>query len=534
MPGQQDPKPVGRAEQGPRARLLEHSAHPGIRPALLEDAARMPGKPLVREDLHQDKRPVVLLAEIHLDRFRLAEAHLEDAPIRAVVGARVDEMALVLVVPVDHEEAAVRPTLEADDLRPDVVGQQEVGGVRADETRAALRQDVAVDPGPVDIVHEQRAVVDRGPGATQVDHRAGVRMAAPGGIGAAVAPVRVRARVVPVIGDRLDVVIGVGIEVLARLPLEPSALDHVIEMRDHAGGDDHLAARVEVDSPGVAGALGKHLEDMPDRVVAPDARIDRSAESTRGAGFADQGVGEDAVAAIKPAVGPPNEAIERLVGIVQSPAVEQDLGRTVGAVVAVPVRYEEKLRGRADPGASETDLEAADQVQVVGEDLAPVESAVTIGILEDEDAVPGLAIGDAPRVRVGLGDPDTASVVDRHRDRLDDVGLAGEERDLEAGWNGHRPCRLPGREPGVGVSVERRGAPPPRHGRRHIVQPEIVEIDVPPALARSIHQPDHNVPAHLLREVHHHAFEVLAIVPRHPKDDLARIVPEELNACRRL
>ena len=87
-------------------------------------------------------------------------------------------------------------------------------------------------------------------------------MAASGGIRAAVAAVRVGTQVMPVVGDGLDVVVGIGIEMLARLPLVPAPLDHVVKMRDDAGGDDHLAAGVEVDPPGVAGAVGEDLENV--------------------------------------------------------------------------------------------------------------------------------------------------------------------------------------------------------------------------------------------------------------------------------
>ncbi len=122
-------------------------------------------------------------------------------------------------------------------------------------------------------------------------------------------------------------------------------------------------------------------------MVAPDARVDRDALVARGAGLTDAGVGEDAVAAVEPAVGAPGEAVERFVGVVLSPAVEQDLGRAVGAVVAVPVGDEIEFGRRADPDAAEADLEAADQVQVVGEDLAGIEAAVAVGVFEDQDAI---------------------------------------------------------------------------------------------------------------------------------------------------
>ncbi len=258
---------------GRRTERLEHRIHQGARPSFLEDSAGVPGMPLVGKSLHLHERTAAQLLEVLLERLRFSEADLEDPPVGAVVAVHVVVVALVLVVPIDHEDAAVGPVLEADDLRPEIVGQEEVGGVRADETRTAGLQDVAVDPSPVDVVHEQRALVLGRPGTAQIDHRPRVRMAAAGGVGPAVAAVRVGPQVMPVVGDRLDVVVGIGIEMLARLPLVPASLDHVIKMRDHAGRDDHLAARIEVDAPGVAGAMGEDLEDVPGRVVAPDARV---------------------------------------------------------------------------------------------------------------------------------------------------------------------------------------------------------------------------------------------------------------------
>ena len=99
----------------------------------------------------------------------------------------------------------------------------------------------------------------------EIDHRARVGMAAAGRVGAAVAAVRVGAQVVPVVGDGLDVVVRVRIEMLARLALVAAALNHVVEMGDDAGGDEHLAVCIEIDAPGVAGAVGEDLEDVARR-----------------------------------------------------------------------------------------------------------------------------------------------------------------------------------------------------------------------------------------------------------------------------
>ena len=84
------------------------------------------------------------------------------------------------------------------------------------------------------------------------------------------------------VGDRLDVVVGVGIEVLPGLPLIPAALNHVIQVRNHAGGEEGLAVVVEIDAPGIAGAVGEDFEFVPRRVIAPDAGVDAARDRRRG------------------------------------------------------------------------------------------------------------------------------------------------------------------------------------------------------------------------------------------------------------
>ena len=78
------------------------------------------------------------------------------------------------------------------------------------------------------------------------------------------------------------------------------------------------------------------------------------------------------------------------------------------------------------------------------EDLARVELAVAVGVLEDQDAVAdGVLPGSARAfVRVALGDPEPPALVEGHRDRLRHVGLGGEERGLEAVGNAEQFERL--------------------------------------------------------------------------------------------
>ena len=71
------------------------------------------------------------------------------------------------------------------------------------------------------------------------------------------------------------------VEVLAEHPLEVGAGDDVEEVRDHAVGDERLAVVVEVEAPGIGGAVGDDLEDLAGRVIAPDAAVDRHALARR-------------------------------------------------------------------------------------------------------------------------------------------------------------------------------------------------------------------------------------------------------------
>src|SRR5262245_28920818 len=123
-----------------------------------------------------------------------------------------------------------------------------------------------------------------------------MRVATAGGVGPAVSSVGIGSEIMPVVGDRLDMVVGVGIEMLARLALVPAALNHVIEMGNDAGGDEHLAARVEVDSPRVARAVGEDFKVMPQWVVPPDGGVQRDSIGSRGSRLPNPRMREHAVA----------------------------------------------------------------------------------------------------------------------------------------------------------------------------------------------------------------------------------------------
>jgi hypothetical protein len=136
---------------------------------------------------------------------------------------------------------------------------------------------------------------------------------------------------VRVVGDGLDVLVGVRVEVLPGLPLIPPARHDVVEMRDDAGGDEELAMLVVIEPPGIAGAMREDLKLMPHGMVTPHAGIDGLALVIRRARLADAAVREDAMAAIQPAVRAPDEAVERFVRVLGAPAVEEGVGGEVEA-----------------------------------------------------------------------------------------------------------------------------------------------------------------------------------------------------------
>ena len=281
------------------------------------------------------------------------------------------------------------------------------GPCDADVARALPLQPIGVGAAAVDVVHEDRVAVLRRPGvAAEVDHRAGVRVAAAGRRRSAVAGVRpLPSDPVHVIGDGLDVVVGVRVEVLARLPLVARALDDVVQVLDDARGRERMAVVVEVEAPRIAGAFGEHLEDVLRRMVAPDAAVQLLALGVRRAGLADVRVREHAVRSVEPAIGAPGEGVEHLVRVLIAPAVEQHLRRARRTVRPVLDRNEQQVRRRADPHAAEADLDAADEIQVLGEDLAAVEASVAVGVFEDQDAVLALAFGRAQSDRCALRRP---------------------------------------------------------------------------------------------------------------------------------
>lgn len=134
--------------------------------------------------------------------------------MRLALGA----VALVQVIPVNHPQRPIGPA-DVHDLARLVVEIDEVRAVVRDVAAALALQHVHVDARAVDVVHEHIAADAVGPARVLRDAQARVCVAAARRVAAVVAAVRRGAEEMTVIGDGLDVVVGVRVEMLPGLPL---------------------------------------------------------------------------------------------------------------------------------------------------------------------------------------------------------------------------------------------------------------------------------------------------------------------------
>ncbi len=149
-------------------------------------------------------------------------------------------------------------------------------------------------------------------------------------------------------------------------------------------------------------------------------------------------------------------------GVGATEAGDDDLAG-VGPVVAVSVLQEENVGGIGDPDPAVTDGDGRGNVQPLGKHGHFVGSAIAIGVFEDFDAIASLTGGPAG-VLEAFADPDAAPFVEAHRNRIDQIGLVGDEFDLKALRNPHVRQRFLGREGRSGGFVL--GMGDDRRGRR--------------------------------------------------------------------
>ena len=354
-------------------------------------------------------------------------------------------MADLDVGPIAQVEGAIRTHALRHRNERGVIAAEEVVAVMADETAAGGLDLVRDKTMAVEITKDEHPAIGFGEIIAVIDGQTRVGVTAADDIGAFWDLERIRAmdpaaRVVRMVGNRLDVVVGERIEVLARLTLVAGAGQDMIQMRDHTGRIEEFAAGVVVETPRVTRAFRKDLEDMAGWMEAPDPGVDLHALRVGNARLADHRVGEHAVITVEPAVRTPDEAVERLMRVLETPAIKQHDG--LARLIVGVFGDEEEFRGRTDPHTAVADFDARDEIESVLKDRDLRIGAILLHVFQNQDAIGAATIGALLRVGHAFHDPEAAAFVEAHRDWLDHLGLGRDERDLEAFRQRHRLHRL--------------------------------------------------------------------------------------------
>jgi hypothetical protein len=386
-------------------------------------------------------------------------------------------VALAGITPVENVDASVWPIGQVDAAKPGVLGEEDIGLMPADGSAPLALEPLDVHPPAVEVEGEQLAAIFRRPLVGQVDHQpaVGVAAAAPAVVGPDLAAVGQGPGVVPVvvIGVLVDQGVGPRVRLDGVRAGEVGARDQVPEVAVDRIDEERLAQRVPVVAPGVGGPVGQHLEPLPGRVIAPEPAPHGHAPVRGRAGDADLSGGRRPAPSVEPAIGPPSQAVGEGVMVLRghAEAVEHDLGGPVGTVVAVAVGDEKEPRWAEQPDAAETELDAGEPLDLVGEDRPTIGLPVLVRVLEDEHPIAEAEVEPIGLigVRIVLGDPEPAAAVPGHGDRVLDVGLGGEDADAEplrrpeAGGGLRRRQRPRGRRLGISRSREIVGRGPGRH-----------------------------------------------------------------------
>src|SRR5262245_30117878 len=118
---------------------------------------------------------------------------------------------------------------------------------------------------------------------------------------------------------------------------------------------------------------------MRERMIAPDALLKLDASNAGG--------DRAALTTIKPAVRSQCERIGDGVRVFHTEAGEQDFGVTVRNIVVIAVGIEKQVRRLEHEHAAMAERESAGEIQASDEVLCPVRTAITVGVLQDCDAV---------------------------------------------------------------------------------------------------------------------------------------------------
>ena len=291
--------------------------------SVVEFGAGLADKPIVGVVLQGAKLEIRKRGDVGSRDFFGVLGH--DAIDASGVGEVDGVAADVGVVPVENVDASVGPDFHAEAHPGEVVGGHEVAAVAPDVGGAVGLHVIGEDGMLVDVAHEELVVIFGGKGVGQIESGSAV------------------GREVGVVTDRLDGRVSVGIEIGSGLLVVDAALDDVEEVGDDAAGGEAVAEIIEVEAPGIGEAAGEDFKFAGLGVEAPDAGVEVESIFFGSAGFSDEGVGENALATVEPAVGAPDETVESFVSVVHAPAVEENFWFGIGNVVAIGVGNENEI-----------------------------------------------------------------------------------------------------------------------------------------------------------------------------------------------
>ena len=202
-------------------------------------------------------------------------------------------------------------------------------------------------------------------------------------------------------------------------------------MVDDAGADKRVAVTVEINAPGVAGAIGKNLELLRAWMIASDGRGDFDA-GRRSFGNLHPRMSEHPVRHVEPAIRPPRKSVQQFMPIIESETIEQDRAR-IRHIVEIGILQEQKFRRLADIDPAVPEQNPGGQVKAIGKHRDLVSASIAVGILEDFDAISGFGPGRrAERILVKFDDPQPATGIPGHRHWVYHFGFGCEQPGFES------------------------------------------------------------------------------------------------------
>src|SRR5690606_29181296 len=130
------------------------------------------------------------------------------------------------------------------------------------------------------------------------------------------------------ISDFLDIIIGIGVEVLTRLAQVSGSLYGMEHVWNHTNGDKGVTVFIKVNPPGIACSLTEQFKLLRNGMVSPYSGVQFDPLLIRSSGLTHVGMGEYPVGTVQPTIGPPAEVIQHFVGILRAPAIQHYLWRS--------------------------------------------------------------------------------------------------------------------------------------------------------------------------------------------------------------